>query len=587
MSTPIPRRTVLAAAGATAVGLSVPGVAQAADRKATKIEFTLNAETLDGGEQVTSVTLATAELGAILPASLTADTFTVHAKATSPIQVAAGDTIYSEYDLDRPVTTARLDRRGNIVLELDHAEGQVGGGTLGYIVSSGRNVQLDLVYTITQNAPLKLRNGRTLAIKKLVQGDLSNPEVDAFGYAVSPSKMKYRLYSPDRARGKRPLIVWLHGGGEGASLPDNYYDNESTLRANRGALGFATPQGQRIFGGAYVVAPQSTSAWMLDGPTFAPQIKEIIDEVARRYPIDRDRIHVVGCSNGGYMTMKMTVEYPKLFASAVPICGVSNPSLPPAAVADHRCPADQDHDADLAGRLGRRHDGRSDRPTPSTPTTDPAVDHDHVQQRHLGRSPVRRPLVVDLRRPQRPPPSRHPHLAVDGASGELRRADAAGWAACTSSESTSPGATSSPPASPSSTTRRGCCRSAPCAPTTRSRRGWRRTSTVTASPRSMPLSWSPTPRARGRRNNSSARTSVVTTQQPTRPTRASPSSRTARGPPESPNDSVSTSIHGLVGVDGRSRSTRTRRRSCCSDCRRSYATRPGQVETWTCCNPSC
>ena len=63
MSTPIPRRTILAAAGATAVGLSVPGIAQAADRKAAKIDFTLNAETLDGGEQVTSVTLDTAGSG--------------------------------------------------------------------------------------------------------------------------------------------------------------------------------------------------------------------------------------------------------------------------------------------------------------------------------------------------------------------------------------------------------------------------------------------------------------------------------------------------------------------------------------------
>ena len=36
-----------------------------------------------------------------------------------------------------------------------------------------------------------------------------------------------------------------------------------------------------------------------------------------------------------------------------------------------------------------------------------------------------------------------------------------------------------------------------------------------------------------------------------------------------------------VGRVGRSRSTRTRRRSCCSDCRKSCATRPGQVETST------
>lgn len=323
MSTPIPRRTLLAAAGATAVGLSVPGVAEAAGRPSTKTKFTLNAETLDGGEQVVSVTLHTSGLGPIVPASLTDGTFTVHAKATSPIPLAAGELIFSEYDLDRTVTTARLDRRGNIVLELDYAEGQVGGGTLGYIVSRGRNVQLDLEYTITQNTPLKLRNGRSLTIKRLVQGELSNPEVDAFGYAVSRSKMKYRLFSPSRrGRGKRPLIVWLHGGGEGASLPDDYYDNETTLRANRGALGFATAEGQRIFDGAYVVAPQSTSYWIGDGDGFAPQIKEIVDEVARRYPVDRDQIHVVGCSNGGYMTMKMTVEYPKLFASAVPICGV-------------------------------------------------------------------------------------------------------------------------------------------------------------------------------------------------------------------------------------------------------------------------
>ena len=323
MSTPIPRRTLLAAAGATAVGLSVPRVAEAAGDRSTKTRFTLNAETLDGGEQVVSVTLHTSGLGPIVPASLTDGTFTVHAKATSPIRLAAGELIFSEYDLDRTVTTARLDRRGDIVLELDYAEGEVGGGTLGYIVSKQRNVQLDLDYTITQNTPLKLQNGRSLTIKQLVQGDLSNPEVDAFGYAVSRSKMKYRLFSPSRRRrSKRPLIVWLHGGGEGASLPDDYYDNETTLRTNRGALGFATAEGQRIFDGAYVVAPQSTSYWMEDGPRFAPQIKEIVDEVARRYPIDRDQIHVVGCSNGGYMTMKMTVEYPKLFASAVPICGV-------------------------------------------------------------------------------------------------------------------------------------------------------------------------------------------------------------------------------------------------------------------------
>jgi predicted peptidase len=337
MAAPISRRTILAAGAATAAGLVLPGVAaEAGGRPTTSVGFTLNAEVLDGGEQVTSITVNTAQLGPIDPASLKTGTFGVHAKATSPIPIAAGDLIFSEYDLDRPVTAARLDQRGNIVLDLAYGEGQVGGGTLGYIVSKGRNVQLDLVYTITQNAPVTLRNHRSITFATFVQGRLSDPQVDAFSYRISGSGMKYRLYAPTQGggrsrstgRGKRPLVVWLHGGGEGASLPDNYYDNETTLRANRGALGFATPQAQRIFSGAYVVAPQSTSFWIEDGPRFAPLIREIVGDLVRRYPIDSGRIYLAGCSNGGYMTMKMTTIYPDLFASAVPICGVVAPLQP-------------------------------------------------------------------------------------------------------------------------------------------------------------------------------------------------------------------------------------------------------------------
>ena len=294
MTAPITRRTFLTT-GAAAAGVLLPGVSAYARRHPSNgVRFTLNAEVLDGGEQVTSITLDTARLGPIDPASLTTGTFRVHAKATSPIPIAAGDQIFSEYDLDRPVTAVRLDHWGNIVLDLAYGEGQVGGGTLGYIVGKGRNVVLDLVYTITQNTPIALRNRRSMTIARFVQGELSDPEVDAFSYHISGSGMKYRLYSPGRGRrfhgggrGGQPLIVWLHGGGEGGLLPDNYYDNETTLRANRGALGFATPEAQRIFGGAYVVAPQSTSYWIEDGPRFAPLIREIIGDLVRRYPIDR------------------------------------------------------------------------------------------------------------------------------------------------------------------------------------------------------------------------------------------------------------------------------------------------------------
>ena len=331
MSAPIRRRTILAA-GAAAAGMSLPGVAaSAAARPKDGVRFTLNAEVLDGGEQVTSLTLHTSQLGPIDPRSLRTSTFAVHVKATSPIPVSGADAASAEYELDRVVTDVRLDRRGNIVLELAYADLVVGGGTLGYIVSKGRNVLLDLDYTITQTAPIVVHRRRAYTIRRFVQGRLSDPEVDAFSYHVSASGLNYRLFSPPRrrqsrsgghARGRRPLVVWLHGGGEGGLLPDGYYDNEATLRANRGALGFATPEGQRILDDAYVVAPQSTSFWIEDGPRFAPLIREVIGDVVRKHSIDRDRIYVVGCSNGGYMSLKMTTVYPDLFAASVPICGV-------------------------------------------------------------------------------------------------------------------------------------------------------------------------------------------------------------------------------------------------------------------------
>ena len=427
MATPVRRRTILAA-GAAAAGLSLPGVAAQADRRSTtRVGFTLNAKVLDGGEQVTSITLRTSRLGPIDPASLTTGTFTVHAKATSPITIDAGDAIFSEYDLDRPVTAARLDRRGNIVLDLAYAEGQVGGGTLGYIVGKGRNVLLDLVYTVTQNAPIALRNRRSITIERFVQGRLSDPEVDAFSYRVSGSGMNYRLYRPSQGgghsrstgRGKRPLVVWLHGGGEGGLLPDNYYDNEAPLRANRGALGFATPEAQRIFSGAYVVAPQSTSYWIEDGPRFAPLIREIIRDLGRRYPIDRDRIYVAGCSNGGYMTLELTSVYPDLFAAAVPICSVVQSLRPGRPTADHRCPAEEDRHPDLARRLPERHRGAAGAQHRPRPRAHPRLPAHAVRPRRLERLRVRRSLVVDLCRPQRPEHRRNPHLAVDGPTRGL------------------------------------------------------------------------------------------------------------------------------------------------------------------------
>lgn len=320
------RRALLGSAAAIPALAAIPQVASAA----TSVSFDLNASVLDGGEQVTSLTIRAGALGQFDPSSLTLGTFSVLAKAESPLPSSSGQLTFGVYDVQREVTAARVDNRGNITLDLATAEGVPGGGTLGYTVPAGRNVEFDLTYTITQNAPLRLRNQRPVKIDSFTQSELTNPEADAFSYGTSASGLNYRLYTPSNnghgRAGRHPLVVWLHGGGEGGM--DARQTNEAQLRGNRGALGFITPEAQQIFGGAYVVAPQSPSAWMNDGDGFAPRIAALVDEIlASNHKIDPQRVHVLGCSNGGYMSLKMAVEYPTKFASIVPICPGATPNF--------------------------------------------------------------------------------------------------------------------------------------------------------------------------------------------------------------------------------------------------------------------
>src|SRR5664279_6619482 len=98
MSTFTRRGLLIGSATVAAVALS-PEIAQANPTPSSRtVRFTLNATVLDGGEQVTSLTLDTSDVGPIDPASLTTGTFKVHVKATSPWPVPAGDLIFSEHD---------------------------------------------------------------------------------------------------------------------------------------------------------------------------------------------------------------------------------------------------------------------------------------------------------------------------------------------------------------------------------------------------------------------------------------------------------------------------------------------------------
>jgi predicted peptidase len=56
-------------------------------------------------------------------------------------------------------------------------------------------------------------------------------------------------------------------------------------------------------------------------------LKSLIDDYVTNHPdVDPNRIYIGGASNGGYMTMLMTRDYPGYFAAAYPVCEGLNDS---------------------------------------------------------------------------------------------------------------------------------------------------------------------------------------------------------------------------------------------------------------------
>jgi len=154
------------------------------------------------------------------------------------------------------------------------------------------------------------------------------PAADTFSIASSTTgniKLMYAWYKP-AAKGKHPLIIWLHGAGEGGNDP-------YILLLGNKVTALAEDKIQNIFGGAYILAPQSPLVWMTQGGTpydltsdkkasmYSGAVETLIHSFVASHPdIDTDRIYIGGCSNGGYMTVNIVLRNPGYFAAAFPIC---------------------------------------------------------------------------------------------------------------------------------------------------------------------------------------------------------------------------------------------------------------------------
>jgi predicted peptidase len=177
------------------------------------------------------------------------------------------------------------------------------------------NVWVDYKVTVTNTKTSQIWNKEKNRIRPLAD------EFDMNGkYEYETGKsLTYADFIPKKAAAKAPLIIWLHGGGEGGTDPS------IALMGNK-AFNYASPDIQKYFGGAYVLVPQTPGAWMHDKngkmqsgngeDVYNVGLMALIKNYVNTHPgIDKKRIYLGGCSNGGYMTLKLLLKEPSYFAA--------------------------------------------------------------------------------------------------------------------------------------------------------------------------------------------------------------------------------------------------------------------------------
>ncbi|PLT31830.1 prolyl oligopeptidase family serine peptidase [Peribacillus deserti] len=312
-----------------AVSLNINASAKQADQK--RMSYRTVTEIHDWGAAITKVIV---DLGKPAPkGSISEDTFKVH--------VVRSDSRLSNPFLEegyRNITKAYIsDKNGKpgvrtgkyAVLEMEIGPSVSLGSPLNYY--AGSNAWVDSKYTVTQQKDIAANGG---AVSGLVADQFSGGTrelVDDFATGketFGDKTLTYASYSPEKDKTKNPLIIWLHGGGEGGADPS------IPLSANK-AVSFATEETQSYFNGAYVLVPQAPTRWMhgFTGRADGTSIYEealmglIKDYISKNPDIDPSRIYIGGASNGGYMTMLMIRDYPGYFAAAFPICEGLNDRL--------------------------------------------------------------------------------------------------------------------------------------------------------------------------------------------------------------------------------------------------------------------
>lgn len=150
---------------------------------------------------------------------------------------------------------------------------------------------------------------------------------------------EYLLYIPESYTGSEsvPLVFSLHGAG--GTKESQYALSAFNVLAERENFILVTPEATAALGPLTFWNQQNNP----NGADDVGFIHALIDEIARRYRIDLDRVYLAGSSNGAFMALQITCELSDKIAATAAIKGYMtadqmnscNPTTPTAIIQMH------------------------------------------------------------------------------------------------------------------------------------------------------------------------------------------------------------------------------------------------------------
>jgi len=167
----------------------------------------------------------------------------------------------------------------------------------------------------------------------------------------------------------RPVVINFHGGGGNARVQKAY--TRMDIAADREGFIAAYPNGTGGLGDRLL----TWNAGMCCGPAAASQVDDVgfalamLDDLARRVPVDPARVYATGLSNGSMMAYRLAAQAPQRIAAVAGVAGAMTlarfaPALPVPVMHIHSV---DDGRALYDGGLG-----------PAFPLTDTRVFHPSV-----------------------------------------------------------------------------------------------------------------------------------------------------------------------------------------------------------------